>query len=217
MVNNSPLTPSFGQFMTDFGDDLRMNTFNAIPGKIDVYDPKTGSASIDVMMSRKDAQTGQIKQWAGLLDVPVMQLSGAAGGVNIPIAQGDDCLVIFADRDIDNWYATGAAQVPASPRIHSLADGFAIVGVRPLTKPPIRPDYLATGIYRDATQISIKGNKVAVKNGTTDLKAILDAIISHIDSISVIAPSGGGPCTVTFSSATTAPSGLLYAGDSTTP
>ena len=42
----------------------------------------------------------------------------------------DACLVIFSDVDSDNWFETGEASAPNSPRRHSLSDGFAFVGFR---------------------------------------------------------------------------------------
>ena len=50
--------------------------------------------------------------------------------VSFDIQEGDACLVIFADRDIDSWFETGEAEVPPSGRMHSLSDGFAFVGFR---------------------------------------------------------------------------------------
>jgi hypothetical protein len=46
------------------------------------------------------------------------------------INPGDACLVIFSDVDIDNWFETGEASAPNSPRRHSLSDGFAFVGFK---------------------------------------------------------------------------------------
>ena len=50
--------------------------------------------------------------------------------VSFEINEGDACLVVFADRDIDSWFETGEAEVPPSGRMHSLSDGFAFVGFK---------------------------------------------------------------------------------------
>ena len=50
--------------------------------------------------------------------------------VPFEVHEGDACLVIFADRDIDAWFESGEAEVPPSGRMHSLSDGFAFVGFR---------------------------------------------------------------------------------------
>ena len=60
-----------------------------------------------------------------LLDVPVM--FPCAGGFTIthPIKPGDECLVNFADRNIDLWWQSGGVQDPFDTRKHDLSDGFA--------------------------------------------------------------------------------------------
>lgn len=60
-----------------------------------------------------------------LLDVPVM--FPCAGGFTIthPIKKGDECLVNFADRNIDLWWQSGGIQNPFDTRKHDLSDGFA--------------------------------------------------------------------------------------------
>ena len=84
----------------------------ALPGTVESYDAETGTAGI------RPALRGM----PVLRDVPVF-----AGS---EVSPGDACLVIFADCDIDKWFETGEAEVPASDRMHSLSDGFAFVGFR---------------------------------------------------------------------------------------
>jgi hypothetical protein len=201
-------------------------TFCALPGKIETYDPKLATASVNVMMRRvTNPAEMTIADYPKLVDVPVFQLTGGTGGVNVPVGAGDFCLVVFADRNIDNWFATGSAQPPNDSRTHSLSDGFALVGFRPLTDLVSRPDYLAASLYKDGTQVSVKGDKFAVRNPTTDLLTLVNAIISAVGS----ALSGarvdfveGGPGTphsvpLTYTFSPPDPSALLYQGDNTTP
>lgn len=67
-----------------------------------------------------------------LIDCPVIISQGGGGVLTFPIIAGDTCLILFNDRDIDNWYATGQVGPIATQRLHSFADGFALVGVRAL-------------------------------------------------------------------------------------
>lgn len=64
-----------------------------------------------------------------LVDCPVVILSGGNAALTFPITQGDECLVLFNDRDIDNWFKAGQVGAVASSRLHSMSDGFALVGV----------------------------------------------------------------------------------------
>ena len=73
---------------------------------------------------RKDSLRKIYPHYPILTDVPVFM------PVSFEIHPGDACLVIFSDVDIDNWFETGEASAPNSPRRHSLSDGFAFVGFR---------------------------------------------------------------------------------------
>ena len=76
-----------------------------------------------LVSSRPSGASGEI--FLPLLrDVPVFM------PVSFEVHEGDACLMIFADRDIDAWFETGEAEVPPSGRMHSLSDGFAFVGFR---------------------------------------------------------------------------------------
>lgn len=74
-----------------------------------------------------------------LVDVPIMFQGGGGYLITLPIAVGDECLIIFADRCIDAWWQSGGVQSPMENRVHDLSDGFALIGVRsqPNTVPNI--------------------------------------------------------------------------------
>ena len=91
----------------------------ALPGKVISFDTDSQTAIIQPAI-----RTGSDVDLPLLRDVPVFM------PVPFEIHEGDACLVIFADRDIDAWFETGEAEVPPSGRMHSLSDGFAFVGFR---------------------------------------------------------------------------------------
>ena len=90
----------------------------ALPGNILSFDPDNQTASIQPAV-----KLGSLR-YPVLTDVPVFM------PISYEINPGDACLVIFSDVDIDNWFETGEASAPNSPRRHSLSDGFAFVGFK---------------------------------------------------------------------------------------
>lgn len=64
-----------------------------------------------------------------LVDVPIIVLGGGGSNLTFPVQQGDQCIIMFNDRSIDNWFASGLAGPLNSPRLHSFADGIALVGL----------------------------------------------------------------------------------------
>lgn len=54
--------------------------------------------------------------------------------ITFPIAKGDDCVLLFSDREIESWFINGDAQPVNYQRMHDLTDAFAIFGIRSLPK-----------------------------------------------------------------------------------
>ena len=98
--------------------DILSSMHCALPGTIVSFDAETQTAVIQPAVSRNSIQMPMLR------DVPVFM------PVAFEVNEGDACLVVFADCDIDAWFETGEAEVPASGRMHSLSDGFAFVGFR---------------------------------------------------------------------------------------
>lgn len=90
----------------------------SLPGNIVSYDAETYTAIIQPAV-----KIGSMN-YPLLYDVPVFM------PVSVAIEEGDPCLIIFADIDIDAWLSFDAPSEPISARRHSLSDGIAIVGLK---------------------------------------------------------------------------------------
>jgi len=88
--------------------------------------------------------TRTLVEYPLLLQCPVVVLYGGADFISMPITAGDNCLIFFNDREIDNWFSDGGVQAPTSGRVHDLSDGIALVGIRSLQNSILT--YLANGI-----------------------------------------------------------------------
>ncbi len=67
---------------------------------------------------------------AGSMNYPVLSDVPVFMPISFEVHAGDACLVIFADMDIDAWFASGQPEQPGSARKHSLSDGFAFIGFK---------------------------------------------------------------------------------------
>lgn len=65
-----------------------------------------------------------------LVSVPVYFMGGGGLTFTFPVKAGDECLVLFNDRNIESWVASGAGQPPNTSRLHDLSDGICLVGLR---------------------------------------------------------------------------------------
>lgn len=100
--------------------------------------------AIKKILSENPDGTKIYKEHPLILECPVMTLFGGGSFINLPIQVGDNCIVLFCDRDIDEWLVSGGVQPPNSRRVHDITDAVAIVGIRHYQNSIA--DFLANGI-----------------------------------------------------------------------
>lgn len=163
-------------------------------GEIVSFNPSTQTAEVQVKMSFY--LNGEIKQYPLLLDCPCIVLGGGKGRVTFPIKAGDACLVLFNDRDMDNWYSGGQTMPPRTDRYHDFSDAIALVGLH--NKQNQLTDFLADGteLKYGTSTIKLQDNKVTVTDGTAQ-------VVINNGAISITAPTlditGAVSITGTFS------------------
>lgn len=125
-----------------------------------------------------------------LTQCPVFVPSGGNGCLTMPVSSGDSCLVLFNDRDIDNWYESGAVTAPNTARTHDLSDGLVIVGFRHQANPI--PDYSVDVELRNNTAIvGLEDNgKISIRNQDTTLKNVMTTLITALNKLDQKSPSG---------------------------
>ena len=102
----------------------------ALPGIVERFDPEAGTADVRPALRRLVGAEGEAAAVPVLRDVPVFLPGFSDPDLKLEVRPGDMCLLIFADVNIDGWYETGSATLPASGRTHDLSDAFAFVGCR---------------------------------------------------------------------------------------
>jgi len=114
-----------------------------------------------------------IKTVAGyplLAQVPVQFPSGGGFTLTFPISAGDECLVLFNDRQLDSWKQMGSGQPPQIGRFHDLSDGIALVGIRNFT--------------RSLSGVSTSTTQLRSDDGTTYIEIAAGGIVN------AVAPNG---------------------------
>lgn len=150
-------------------------------GEIATFDAATQTATVQLKMLRLIGT--QSVAYPILTHCPVMVLSGGNGRLTFPIESGDPCLVLFNDRDLDNWFDSGASAVPNSYRTHSLSDGLVIVGFRNLANKLTGISTTDTELSQGAAVVGMDDTKISVRNGTTTLKTQLDLLFTNLDTL----------------------------------
>mgnify|MGYP003385658434 CR=1 FL=1 len=112
------------------------------------------------------------------VDCPIMFPGGGGFTLTFPIAVDDECLLIFANRCIDNWWAYGGLQKQTELRMHDLSDGFALVGVR--STPRVLEDVSSSAV------------ELRSDNNTSKIR------MTSGGAVSVLAPGGFSVVSPTF-------------------
>lgn len=130
-VSNQTRTGELAETFKSERETTKSQIRVAMPGIIQSFDPEAVTAVIQPAIRYVETDNDgnrSTKDYPLLVDVPVIFPRGGGCTLTFPVSEGDECLVILADRCIDFWWQSGGVQEPVDPRMHDLSDGFAIVG-----------------------------------------------------------------------------------------
>lgn len=175
-------------------------------GTIQTFDPGLQTATVSINYTKTyfeiDPKTGLYSpvqvEYTPLADCPCVILGGGPSSLTFPIAAGDQCLVIFNDRDFDDWFQGGAVGPVATSRLHAYTDAIALVGVRSKNHSLENYDTTRT-VWSNGTTLMALGNSlIKFQNDQHTLKALLNDLIDAVKdlvtataAITVTGVSGG--------------------------
>ena len=179
--------PSLASLLALYKKDIMLAINCHQVGEIVSFDPSTQTAEVQIKMLRM--MNGELKEYPVLIDCPCIILSGGEGRLTFPISAGDSCIVLFNDKDIDNWYAGGQTMPPKSNRTHNFADAIALVGAR--NKQNQLTDYLTTGteLKYGNSSIKLESNKVTITNGTATVEMSNGNVTINATNLAVNTPT----------------------------
>jgi Phage protein Gp138 N-terminal domain/GpV Apex motif len=130
-------------------ESMSARMWSALPGVIQAVTNNGQTVEVQPTINglvRMPDGSFQFMQLPKLVDVIIQWPQGGGVVQTFPLAVGDECLVVFSSRCIDNWWTNGfqppstvdavngqpfnPANNPPSLRMNNLSDGFAIPGVR---------------------------------------------------------------------------------------
>ena len=141
--NNQIIKPTLRVFMDNELTALSAKMNCTLIGTIQAFNATNQTATVQINYMRKisggqyiapSITADKFIAFPLLVNVPVIFMQGGGAYLSFPIAKGDQCLIIFCDREIDTWFNQGSQtpQPPASDRVHDMNDGFALIGMRNL-------------------------------------------------------------------------------------
>ncbi|HFF0298207.1 TPA: Gp138 family membrane-puncturing spike protein [Raoultella ornithinolytica] len=178
----------------------------ALPGIIQSFDPESLTAVVQPAIryiERDNDGNKSTKDYPLLVDVPVVFPRGGGCTLTFPVSEGDECLVIFADRCIDFWWQSGGVQEPVDGRMHDLSDAFCIVGPQSQAKKISGISTTAAQLRTDDgsafIELAAGGDITATTAGNATINApeiILNGNVTINGNLSQGMGDGGGTATM---------------------
>jgi len=129
-----------------------VDVHTSLPGIVKSFDAATQTATVQPAIRRFFVGKGYVNLPL-CVDVPVQFPRYGNFVITGPVAAGDEGLLKFSERAIDNWWSAGGVQDPCEPRMHDLSDSF------------FEPGYSSNG--RVPASISTDALELRTLNGQT--------------------------------------------------
>jgi hypothetical protein len=177
----------------------------SLPGVIESYDPATRTATVKPLLKETrfdEAGEEHVEALPMVCQVPVQFPGGGGFEITFPVAKGDSCMLLFADRALDKWLASGQDSDPIDLRRHDLSDAVALLGVSP-----------TAGLTAHDAAVMTLGSRA----GAADWVALAGKVLDELQAIhtafnahthAVVTSCGSGPGTGTAA----APAAMAPAG-----
>lgn len=179
---------------------LKTNIFSNLNchniGRILEFDPTTQLCTVELM---------QIKQFgdqaytpAPITQVPLIILGAGNAHITMPNPVGTTCLLLFLDRNIDNFMETGEQYMPDTARMHDFTDCVALTTFKTLVNPIQDYDEQAISllnedtslkVYPDSVEVQTTG-KIKLANTTQNLASLMQSFLSVCENITVDTNTG---------------------------
>lgn len=179
------------------GIEVRLKELHtSMPGIIETFDAEKQLATVQPAIRRifvtRDGEKEILvpSDLPILINVPAIFPRGGGFSLTFPVKKGDECLLTFCERSIDNWHETGKVKVPGAKRFHSLSDATAFVGLSSI--PNKIPNYDDTNVQLkkddDSVYISIKEDASLEIYADSNVNVTSEAnIVAQCENINVTA------------------------------
>ena len=179
-IPNPELTDALAQLKQDI-----FRTMHCVKvGQVQSFDAARRTVQAQILF-RRVLNDGTIADYPVLVDCPVFTLQGGGGSITFPIQAGDQCLLLFSDRNLDAWFQNGSAAAPFDARCHDLSDGLALVGLNALPSSLVEYQANITKIFYDGAQIALSGGLVKIANTATSLLTLMQNLATILEGATI--------------------------------
>lgn len=207
--------PELSDILAAFRADLEFEMRVCMPAIVVKYDAAKRLADVQPCQKITYVNKPQPENLPIIPNCPVVFPSGGGYAMTWPLLPNDSCILVFADRSIDEWIDKGGIYDPKDGRRHNLSDAFVIPGGAPTsTAIPADAAKLIVGttsgtakVEIDPTgNVTVDGVMISIGQGAVDPAVLGNALLTYLNSHTHTAPAGvaGGPTTPPIVPATAA-------------
>lgn len=186
----------------------RLNCHNI--GRIIEFDSSTQTCTVELMQIKQFNDQAFIP--APITQVPLIIYGSDNSYITLPNPVGSVCLLLFLDRNIDNFLETGEQYMPETSRMHDFTDAVALTTFKTLANPienyddnaitmyykTIINEVLYEAVIKNAgnainlkmtngdnySQINI-ASKIKIENNNQNLYTLIGNLITAINNITI--------------------------------
>lgn len=193
-MNPSSNSPGLNEVIEMTVDYILNDVHTCMPGQVVSYDASKQTATVQPAIKR--VINGVAQPMPQIHNVPVVTPATSGAWLLVPVSAGDNVLLHFSGRSIDQWWQHGGQVDPQNPAKFSLTDCIAVPGLNPSTSPISRkgsPSSVELANGAGWLEITPAG-KFKLTNGAQELLTVLDNVLSHLIGLSTTNAIVGSPC-----------------------
>lgn len=172
--------------------DIRIaNIHTSIPAIIQTYDASKQKASVIPAIKKTYLKNGKkiTEPMPVITNVPVCFLRSKHSSMTFPLEQGDEGLIVFCERSLERWLASGGVTENGDPRKYDLKDAVFYPGLEDFAAGTVTEGESLAIKHYNAKILLTKENKIAIGNESLELLDWLHRLVTEIKAITV----GGQP------------------------
>lgn len=170
---------------------IKGNVNTNIPAKIVSVAEYGDRTFVNVIPTVNDSfSDGSVAELPPILGVPVVINGGGGGQLSFPLAVGDDVLIVFSQRGLDNWKkgVPESSTTPQNRRSFSLMDAIAIPSLH--LKPD--PDHVVLKFAGSTVILYNNGNVLVSAAGDADVSAQGNIGLNALGNVNITAAGSVG-------------------------
>lgn len=185
-----PADPLLKDVLNQFKKDIFLSLNCHHIGTIQSFDPEDQTATVTINYKKTFSQrkpggvyVQQLRDYPPLIDCPVIVLGGGPTSLTFPIQEGDECIVLFNDRDLDTWFSGDSNSGNATVRQHSLADAVVLVGLRSVNSSLEEYDEDRAVLQNGSTKVAIGPSLIEISNQLYTLNELLQELVTDVNNL----------------------------------